>query len=102
MLAMLRCVNTSPGWQPRIVVSGIRESAHPIQRILGDWPLADSAKKEGFVVPSLEAHSSLKARARAKASGEVSVSGGFVEGSDVVGGVPVAGLAMALLSVYQS
>jgi len=29
MLAMLRCTNTSPGWRPRIVVSGQRESEQP-------------------------------------------------------------------------
>jgi hypothetical protein len=34
--AMLRWTKTSPGWRPRRVVSGTRESEQPIQRIDGD------------------------------------------------------------------
>jgi hypothetical protein len=66
-LATLRCTKTSPGWRPRIVVSGTRESEQPSQtaredqyasyegnwegecaRIEGDCEVARSAKKDGF------------------------------------------------------
>jgi hypothetical protein len=32
-LAMLRWTKTSPGWRPRRVVSGTRESEQPIQTV---------------------------------------------------------------------
>jgi len=33
ILAMLRCTKTSPGWSPKRVVSGTRESEQPSQTI---------------------------------------------------------------------
>jgi hypothetical protein len=48
MLAMLRWTKTSPGWRPRSVVSGTRESEQPSQRIEGDCPVASLGKKSGF------------------------------------------------------
>lgn len=47
MLAMLRCTKTSPGRRPRTVVSGMRESEQPIQRIWGFWPEARVGKRSG-------------------------------------------------------
>jgi hypothetical protein len=49
ILAMLRWTKTSPGWRPRIVVSGQRESEQPIQRIWGDWPEAREGRSVGCV-----------------------------------------------------
>jgi len=71
MLAMLRCVKTSPGWQPRMVVSGTRESAQPIQRTFGAWPFALLAKKDVSFEATLAAHSLFAASALAKASVDV-------------------------------
>jgi hypothetical protein len=48
MLAMLRWTKTSPGCRPRTVVSGMRESEQPSQRIVGVCPVASVGKKEGF------------------------------------------------------
>jgi hypothetical protein len=45
---MLQWTKTSPGWRPRTVVSGMRESEQPSHRIVGDWPLARVGTKEGF------------------------------------------------------
>ena len=47
MLAIFRWTKTSPGRQPRIVVSGTRESEQPIQRMAGDWPLERGGIREG-------------------------------------------------------
>ena len=70
MLAMLRWVKTSPGWQPRMVVSGTRESEQPIHRIFGSWPLALLVKKDVSVLVTLDAHSLFAASALAKESVE--------------------------------
>jgi len=48
MFAMFLCTKTSPGWSPRRVVSGTRESEHPSQRMDGDCPVASLGKKLGF------------------------------------------------------
>jgi hypothetical protein len=60
---MLRCTKTSPGCRPRRVVSGTRESEHPSQRIVGDWPVARLGKKEGFWCVLYEAQEALEERA---------------------------------------
>lgn len=38
----------SPGRLPQTIVSGMRKSAQPIQRISGHWPFVRSAKAFGF------------------------------------------------------
>ena len=66
-------MKTSPGPIPKIVVSGMRESAQPIQRIFGAWPLADSLKKDGSDFATRLHHSALLDSARLNAS-DVNVS----------------------------
>lgn len=63
MLAMLRCTNTSPGFRPRMVVSGIRESAQPIQRIRGDWEVLRVGRKGGSFCRRVEAQRLFRVRA---------------------------------------
>lgn len=48
MAARLRWEKTSPGWQPRMVVSGMRESEQPSQRMEGVSPIDWEVKKVGF------------------------------------------------------
>ena len=47
----------SPGFRPVIVVSGTRESEHPIHRIDGDCPDASLEKKSGSESDTDRAHS---------------------------------------------
>jgi hypothetical protein len=53
---MFRCTKTSPGLRPRIVVSGQRESAQPIHRISGCWPVASLGKSDESSSAVFEAH----------------------------------------------
>ena len=55
MLAMLRSTKTSPGFLPSTVVSGTRESQHPIQRMSGAWPFALFLKNSGSLAAMSEA-----------------------------------------------
>ncbi len=70
MLAMFRCTKTSPGCKPRTVVSGIRESEQPIQRICGRWPDARVGKREGWSEAIFCAHWRFWWRARLKWSAD--------------------------------
>lgn len=45
---MLRWTKTSPGFKPRMVVSGHRASEQPIHRISGCWPFARLGNRPGF------------------------------------------------------
>lgn len=51
------------------MVSGIRESEQPIQRICGDWPEARRGKRSGECVAVAWAHCLFWCRASLKASG---------------------------------
>ncbi len=68
MLAMLRVTNTSPGFKPRMVVSGQRESEQPIQRRPGDWPWASLGKYSALLEEREWAQDSLQERACWKGS----------------------------------
>jgi hypothetical protein len=46
--AIFLCTKISPGAQSHTVVSGMRESAQPIQSISGHWPFVRSEKAFGF------------------------------------------------------
>ena len=70
MLAMFLCVKTSPGFRPRRVVSGMRESEQPSHRISGACPLAEVGKKSGALFAVSAAHCWLFSSARVKASPE--------------------------------
>jgi len=67
ILAMLRCVKTSPGLRPSTVVSGTRESLQPIQRMAGDWPWALVGKNLASLWAVSEAQRLLLSRACWKA-----------------------------------
>lgn len=47
MFAIFRWTNISPGSRSRMVVSGTRESLHPIHRIWGCCALASDGKRAG-------------------------------------------------------
>ena len=60
--------NISPGRLPQTVVSGMRESAQPIQRISGHWPFVRSAKAFGFASEVFAAKSLFPATMRSMGS----------------------------------
>ena len=68
MLAMFRWQKMSPGSKPKMVVSGQRESAQPIQRISGDWPLPIRSKSSGLSLARSRRHLELDSKATLKVS----------------------------------
>lgn len=62
--AMFRWTKISPGLQAMMTLSGTRESAQPIQRTLGAWPLAVCLKKSGSYRSTSVAHCAFDDRRR--------------------------------------
>lgn len=60
--AIFRCTNRSPGNKSRTVVSGTRESEHPIHKIWGCWLFAKLGKSNGFSRSWRSAHVRLRSR----------------------------------------
>lgn len=61
---MFRWTKISPGLQAMMTLSGTRESAQPIQRTLGAWPLAVCLKKSGSYRSTSVAHCAFDDRRR--------------------------------------